>query len=301
MVTIFRDAAKKITAKIESREKARVVTVGYLKSVDGNVTVPRRPNHVWFQEWAQPESAPLAVVFNDAVPPIANLPVLVTTSPTPPFQRKVIGVYHDGIVPTNPTNIGQLNLPLHAPSHQYISETNVGHDPVLVWQAALQMLKTTAASGLTVLVSGLVYHYNLVYYYFNSTVLDLTTSIPGAGLVRYTLVYLDPATGLLGVVDGTPVLDNGAIPIPLPDLVADTLASAYVQLSATTTTISNSTIVDARAFLTIGGGDDNPPYTPNNIGDILISLDGTTFEPRQILTDALGEIVTDSNGHLVVI
>ena len=58
---------------------------------------------------------------------------------------------------------------------------------------------------------------------------------------------------------------------------------------------------NARAFLTLGSsGTASPPYTPNQIGDILISEDGVTFIAGQPLVDAMGEIIVDANGHLVI-
>ena len=301
MAVTIQNVADKLNEKIATREAAKIVTIGYLKEIDGTVAVPRRPNYVYFQEWAQPESSPPAVVFNVAVPPIKDLPVVVSTTPTPPFKREVIGIYHDGINANLIDNIGQLNVPLHGQTHQYVSENNIGHDPVLVWQAALQLLKTSISSGVTVKTEALVYHHDQEYYFFSGAETDLTSYMPSVGLACYVLLYLDITTGAIGVTAGTTVLDSPAIPVPLPTLVTDTIPSVFVKLYNQTTISLADDIIDARAFLTLGSsGTASPPYTPNKIGDILISEDGVTFIAGQPLVDAMGEIIVDANGHLVI-
>lgn len=300
MAIQFRDIAKPFKDKLAGRfESKRNIIVGYIRAVDGDVIPPGRPNYVWFQEWAQPESAPLAMVFNDAVAAVANLPVLVGVNPVPPYRRKVIGVYHDGINPVSAINVGSFSLPLHAHSHQYPNETNPGHDKVLTYQPAIQPLKTTGGNGLIVTTQSFIYQYLNEYYLFSGGTVDLTTYAPAAGLICYILVYLDPTTGSIVLVNGTPVLNNGVIPIPLPSLVEGTYPSAFIKIADTTTDIANSDIVDARSILSPVTHTGNT-LTPRRVGDILISLDGVNFEPGETLTNKFGEIITDGDGHILV-
>lgn len=296
MSLTIRDIVLEQREAINQKESKRNVVIGVLVSVNGSVNPPGRPNYVYFLEYNQPESGPPAVVFNDAVAAVDGLPVLVSSTPTPPFKRKVIGVYHDAVVENSQDDLGGFNIPLHAHTHQYPSETGVGRDPVLVYQPALQMLKTVAASGLTVTVNRLTYtYYNQTYFFVGANV-DLTSYLPTAGNKKAVLLYLNPATGVIEIAEGTEILATLLIPAPAPTIPANCIPSSYIELESTTATIENTDIVDARSFLSSGGFN----FTPRNVGDILLSNDGVTFEAGNPVVDASGNIVVDDDSHIVV-
>lgn len=286
--------------KLDGKQNKPNVAMGRLVSVNGTVTPPNRPNFVYFLEFNQNENAPPAVVFNDAVQPVNNLPVLVMTAPTPPFRRKVIGVYSDELFEATQDDVGYFSVPPHATTHQYPSEINIGTDPVLVYQPALQMLKVTAnaSTALSIDVGRLIYHWQTQKFIFGgATALDISSYIPGtANFARYVLVYLDPLTNTIAFESGTAVDTTFAVPLA-PDFVDPSVPAAYIYLLNGAATISNTDIVDARYFLNTYTTD--LALTPRRVGDFLVSLDGITFEAQEILVDQHGEIITDSNGHFV--
>lgn len=295
----IRDIQQAQQAQLESREPNRTVVSGQLRSVNGTVIVPGRPNYVYFQEYSQPENAPPAVVWNDTVAPIADLGVLVASDPKPPFRRRVIGVDHEGLLPNENTPTSLFAVPLHAQTHQYPSEANPGHDKVLIFQPAIQPLKTTVTTGLEVQVHPLIYIYRNRRYTFAGNTLDLSSYVPSVGNIVAVLIYLDTATNTLQAVAGTSVINNGVIPIPYPDIPGDAIPSAYVLIVGGTTTLNNTDLLDARFLL--WANYDYSNLTPRRIGDILISNDGVDFEPGETIVDMFGELVTDANGHLVVV
>lgn len=299
MAFTIRDVQQAQNALLQTREPNRSVTSGRLVSVNGIVTPPGRPNYVYFLEFNQPENAPPAVVWNDVVAPIADLPVLVASDPKPPFRRKVIGINHEVFPPNLADTGGLFNIPPHAQSHQYPNETNPGHDPVLIYQPAIQPLKCTPFSGMTVNVQPLIYIFNRRRYTFGGGIYDLTAHIPNVNNIRAVLIYLDVGTNNLAVIAGPSVIDNGVIPIPYPEIPINTIPSAYVLLVGNATTISNTAVIDARFLL--WGNFDHTTFNPRRIGDILISNDGLIFEPGETLIDSAGALIMDNRGHIVVI
>lgn len=299
MAVTIRDVQLQQKDELDQKEPRASTTRGLLVSVNGSVTVPGRVNYVYFQEYAQPENAPPAVVFNDAVAPIDQLPVIVGTETYPPFKRKVLGIYSDQLIEGDPSEIGQFNLPLHAPTHQYVTETNIGHDPVLIYQPAVQMLKGTGNNGLVVTVQPLIFQYQNRTFWFPGDTIDITTSLPVLGNVRILLIYLDALSNNLAVVEGTEVLDNGSITIPYPDVPANAIPSTYVLLvGGATEVLTAFDFQDARTFLT-GYTGTSATLLPRRIGDMLTSNDGLVFEPGEPTVDAWGEVIMDSLGHFV--
>lgn len=303
MITV-RDIVLKQREQLEKKETARQITAGLLVSVNGSVTVPRRPNYVYFLEYNQPENGPPAVVWNDVVAPIDQLPVLVALEPKKPFKRKVIGVNTDALIQTDPTQSGWFNLPPHAQTHQWPDEVSPGHDKLPIYQPALQMLKSTGGNGLIVSVNRLIHQFAGNRFVFPGGTVDVTSHIPAGPTEKLRLlIYLDQISNSLNVVTGATVPDIASVVAPYPAIPDNSIASAYLLLRDTTTAVLNTDFEDARAFLTTGGtsGGSGSTLTPRRVGDFLVSLDGTTFVPQEILVDSWGEIITDSNGHFVTI
>ena len=84
----------------------------------------------------------ISVALNMVVKPVAGLPVLVGRNPKNKFQREIIGLYVGGLPEDEIGNVGAWNLPNHADTHEYPDETNIGLDPVRIFQPAIYPLKT---------------------------------------------------------------------------------------------------------------------------------------------------------------
>jgi hypothetical protein len=275
----------------------------YVDSTDLDAKAEGFPDFCWASEFNQPESA--FKILNRATPPVVGLPVKIGYPEKPPFERQVLGVW-DGIETLSgytASDGGSLNTQPHAQSHQFPTESTAGTDPVLIYQPAVQMLKATGnATDLTVSVAALPsYRYLDTHKTFNGSTIDLTSSVPGvASTVRYVLVYLDATTNVLSIVNGTAVPDVPSITIPKPALPENGISSAYVELANGQTSITTAThVVDAREFLHTR--DVNILSSATAAGQILISNDGITLELGIPVVDGNGDIVTDINGHIVVV
>lgn len=276
----------------------------YVNSPDNDAKVNGKPDYVWASEFAQPQSN--FQILNKATAPIVGLQVKIGYPEKPPFERQVIGVWDDMPIISgyNEDDYGALGSHPHGQAHQIPSETDPGPDPVLIYQPALQMLKTTGnGTNLTVTVQALPsYRYQDTHKTWPGSLVDLTSYVPGtAGTVLYVLIYLDAAASVLKMLAGTAVTDNGVIPIPKPVLPGNGIASAYVKLSNGQTAVTTAThVVDAREFLEpkmdgtdIGGA--------TEYGQLLYSQNGSTFTPSIPLVNRFGELMTNSDGKILVV
>jgi hypothetical protein len=259
-------------------------------AVNGSIFVNNRPNFVWVSEFAQPESRVPAIL--GSVAPVENLPVLVAPDPKHNMQRKIIGVYTGGLLENETEPIGNFELPLHAHNHQMPSESNIGIDPVKVYQPAIQPFKTTRYSGFIVEVQSYIYNRGGIPFLLPRQLLDISSYAPAVGDAVNILIYLDLLSGYLSVVVGVAVPDSPAIPTPLPAIPSKSVPSAFIRLTATTL----DDIRDARDLL---GGSSS--FTATDIGQVLISVDGISFEQAMPLTNDDGGWMVNDQGLLLVI
>lgn len=293
-------------ARERKLEPVRDFTPAVLIFVDSSALdakVEGYPDLVWAKEYNQPESA--FRILNRATSPTVGLQVKIGWPEKPPFQRQVIGLWDEiqNLTSYDPGDGGSLSSHPHAQSHQLPTPSTPGTDPVLIFQPAIQLLKTTGdAATLTITIQGLPsYRLGNILKEFNGTTVDLTASVPGVGLKRKVLVYLDAATNTIVTVDGTTVPDVVAIPSPEPALPDDGIASAYVELANGQTTIVTATnVTDAREFLEPRASIASL-LTATAPGQILISNDGVTLELGVPIVDANGDIITDLNGFIMVV
>lgn len=297
MAITIRDVKLEEERKLANKEPRKEIILGRLVSVSGTVKVPGRPNYAYFLDWNQPESGPPATVFNDTVPFLDNLPVITALSPTPPYERRVIGLYHQGVIQNNPKNAGAGSVGNHGKTHEYLTEENYGHDRVRVFQPALQMFKVTGNANLTVTIQPGVYHRNGLLGTYGGGVYDLTSYLPTAGNKLRLFIYLNTTSNTVEFTPSTEISSGSAVEpayVPFPN---NAIPLAYVILEDTTTSILNTDITDARSFMS----SQQETLTPRRAGDILISLDGVSYAAGEPVTNRFGQIITDSNGHIVVI
>lgn len=284
-------AFKKATdVKEEKREFIKAVIVSY----QGNVTVPGREDYCYVKELNLDEAGPFPVL-NITTTHTEGLRVLLGWKAKPPFgERQVVGIDNaDGAQ----SGGGVFESPAHGWKHQYVSENNIGIDPVLIYQAAIQILKTTFISGLDVQVGKLVYINNRNTVLFPGQAVDLTTYVPSTASRNVSvLLSLNRLTNTITVTQGieTPV---GITP-PRPKIPVGHIPSAYITLTTSQSVIDFTTdYLDAREFLKIYG-DTN--LTATQIGQVLYSVDGTTFTAELPLTNDNGWMVNDDGLLLVV-
>ena len=293
----IRDIRQQRQGELDTREKLIRLFPAKIVSVNGSVKVGTRPNYVYVVEEA--EETNILAVWNNTVKPVVDLPVMVAERPNSYHRLEIIGININSLQDSEQENAGGFNLPEHAYTHEYLSESNIGIDPVSIYQPAIMMLKTIAQNGdLTVNVQSCVYEVNGLRKLFAGEVVDLSSYVPvTADRVKKILLYLDGVSNLIGVVEGTEVPNNGLFTPPTPLIPRKCIASSLITLETGQTTILTvDHVTDARAFL--HGFNISEAYLAERRGEILISFDGATFEAGLPLTDTNGDIIT-SNGIIV--
>lgn len=230
-------------------------------------------------------------------------PVFVARNPKGPYRWEIIGIDSSYESDTSSSPTSQFNLPNHAPNHQIPTEATIGPDPVYTFQAALMMFKTNGDGiSLTVRTEAYTYVKSSTRRYFTGKLTDLTSYVPGAGLIRKVLLYLDRDANLLYTVSGTAVTDDGITPIPepIPPAGVDAKSSALVVLANGQTTITTATdILDCRD--TLGGSDTTYLLPePTEQGQVLMVDEALNWIAASPLTDDDGGWMTDDSGMLMI-
>jgi hypothetical protein len=186
-----RDIIIQQRARLETREPRHVEIPCIIVRRDGSLSPANRPNYSFVRELYRPESQ--RVVLNETTLKAEGLLVKVEVDPKANAGGRVLGVYTDGLLPTESGIVSRGNVGEHGANHQYPSESGVGPDPVLVYQPAIQPLKTTGdGTSLVVSVQPLIYVVEGVRKVFNGILVDLTTYVPStAGRAVRVLLYLD--------------------------------------------------------------------------------------------------------------
>lgn len=299
MKVALRDVALLKAANERRFEKARSITLGVIASQGGSVEVADTPGKVWVSEWGNPESK-VAAWKGGNINYIEGTPVQLGRDPKDPFQWQIIGLYEGSLLPGSHHDTTLFTVGPHGQNHQMPSEGNLGTDPVKVWMPAFQPLKTTGSgSSLTITTQPVVYQRDGVRYAWGGQNTDLTSLLPGAGLVRRVLVYLDALTNTLKTIGGTTVVNNGVIPIPYPELPIGGIFSAYVKLANAQTAIVTATHVeDARP--PFEGRNLNTAFSATQRGQVLFSVDGVTISPQLPLTTLASGWLVGGDGILMV-
>lgn len=253
-------------------EEKRDYRHGLLGDGEGNVTVTGRTDYVYVRE--DKNSSKIMQILNKRVDGADGTPILYGELPWQPGVIQVVSVDWDAYSRTNSGWGGgsYTGVPAHRRAHQYPSESGKGSDAVLIYQPALQMLKTVAGGGTTLTVAGYAYHENASYALFSGTTIDVSSSIPATGYKNYTLISLNTSANTMRVTTGDSVPDVGSIQPIMPNIPTGDIASAYVLLAGGTATITDLEITDARDLL--GGGSGGFSYLTNDNGLILVNDGG---------------------------
>lgn len=253
-------------------EEKRDYRHGLLGDGEGNVAVDGVADYVYVRE--NKNSSKVMQILNKRVDGADGTPVLYGELPWQPGVIQVVSIDWDAYSRSNGWGgDSYTGVPIHHRAHQYPSEAERGSDAVLVYQPALQMLKTTAGGGTTLDVAGCIYSSDGDYVSFGGTNIDVASLIPPAGYKNYVLISLNTASNIIRVTAGSDVPDVGAVQPVMPSIPSGDIASAYVLLTGGTTTIQDTEIVDVRNFFgTASGG---LSYITNNGGLILVNNNGT--------------------------
>jgi len=85
-------------------------------------------------------------------------------------------------------------------------------------------------------------------------ILNLTSYLPSVGYAKYVLVYLNKATNVLSIAQGTDVVDSPVVTASKPAVPTNAVPSAYIRLYGGQTAIAVTTgVVDARGLFDGGG------------------------------------------------
>lgn len=224
--------------------KAEVIAIG------GSVDVSNKTGYVWVREYGL--HGGVCQVFSPYVQARAGLAVLIATYPKRPARRMIICVDWE-IMADHPDWDGDPFLPRHHRTHE-CPDGNYGADVVMIYPRALSMLRTTPGNSTggnpSVHVSSLRYEVNGEATLFAGREdYDISGSVPGAGLARYVLIYLDTATNTIGSVNGDTTVDSETLIPDAPDVSLLSIPSALVRLAGGDTGVSESGIVDVRMLL----------------------------------------------------
>ncbi len=250
-----------VTERLKDRKRQEVETMetvfepnhndrqATIKSKDGDTRHPTQPGKTWVSLWNQPES--LIPVWNNTALEVAESHVWVGPQVYPPFALEIKASYQGGLTESTVTHGGVYGSSDHGTVHQTADESAPGASPVNVFQPMMQMLKSTGnGTSLVISIQPLIYFRGPRRVTYPGQTLDLTTHVPGAGLTRRVLVYLDIGLNQLGVVVGATVSSTGATLAPFPDIPDNSYPSAYIQLTVGQTAVTTAThIDDPRDFL----------------------------------------------------
>jgi len=278
----------------KSFEPNHSVFWGVIVSISGSIFPPNEPNKVWIQEFANPTS--ILIVKYDNILPVEGIPVLIGPDPEPPYI-KIIDVYTATTSPVDDVPISRYTVGLHALNHQWPTDITKGLDALAIFQAAIHILKTSATTppSTSVYVFPAIIMNDNSRQLFNGSTIDLSDYIPTTGNHRVVLIGLNIASMTIEVTLG--VITSVNISKRYPDIPSNTRISSFVTLVGDEI-VTSSHIEDTRDFLNYS---QSTTYNATNQGDILISNNGSSFEPARplvsIYTDTImvtteGEIIT---------
>jgi len=293
-----RDIILQQRTRLETREPVHVKIPCIIVTRDSLLAPPNRPNYSFVKELYRPESQ--RVVLNETTLKTEGTLVEVEIDPNKNSGGRVIGIYSGTLTPTESEILSRGNVGEHAPNHQYPTEAAPGPDSVLVYQPAVQPLKTTGdGSTLVVDLQPLIYTVEGVRKVFVGITVDLTSYVPStSGRAVRVLVYLDITTNLAAVLSGTEVIDSVAIPVPYPQIPQDAIPSAYVKLTNGQTAVTTATHVDDARAMFSSNGSYGFPLTPTEEGQIIIVQDGD-FALGVPMVDIYGDIMTNADGTIL--
>lgn len=230
------------------------------------------------------------------VPDIVDLPVLVGYHPKQPWLRMILDADWDALLNMSDYT-GETYTPNHHTSHEW-PDYAAGNDVVNLYPRAYVPLRVyPGSSGLTISVAPHRYVWQNVFVEYDGEVdISVSSLQPASGYAVRVLAYLDKTQNVAVVIAGDQIADTPIVTPQPPSFPRDAFWSALIRLDGDQTTISETDILDIRGILS----NDANAIEATARGQILICIDGSTFEPGIPMTDANGDIITDIDGYIVV-
>lgn len=223
----------------------RMVAVLIELDTTNSAAVASRPGWVWYR--AQGDGGNPGQAINDAVEPLPGLPVILQRTP-PTGTWEVVKVQR------NELNAAIAFDKRHARQHE-----PGGNDPLYVYLRMLVPLRATSNGDLTLKINPYTYYQvGELIDFVGSPSYSISSAVPGAGLGRWVLVYLDKTTNTLATVNGGTGVQNRYL-VSKPDIPADSIPVVYVWLINGQTIITETDLSDAR-LLTWGPGEDTTQF-----------------------------------------
>ena len=271
--------------------------------VDENSDDYRRRQMVWARYTL--DGAGAFAIFNKFVTPVIDLPVIIGEKDEDPNLEQVLGVDYNSL----PIDNNKYNLPSHAPNHQLL-----GSDPLFIdsRQFVSSLVSPTSPSSMRLKFSGGVYQINGKWYASNSRTLPtLELLLPSAGTNRFVIVGIDPVSDTVFYYPGDeftlfPGPGGGLVQNEidnLPEIPPGVIPLAMVFLESTTSVVTwgegVGNLFDYRQHIGADAGTELPARA-GRVGEILYSIDGSSFAPALPIVNSDGLIVTNSDGLIVV-
>lgn len=286
------------SAKEYTRRNARRYTIALMGDGTGNVEVSGRDKWVWVRIEADDAQLTQAKE-KGSVAHVEDLVVIVERVLSQgATSYQVIGI---APVPDYPNNTFDGSVGAHATQHQRLNFGQGGFDPLDIWtrmQVELRARQQSTAN-MTVYVEAGKYIMNsaeVVWAGGNSP----TVTAPAVGYSRCDLLYLN-ASNALAFVTGTPTVVSLFTNAPKPTApTTGYFPIAYIYTQAGQTTITESSIEDARInFLSAGTGA-LPPLTSAHIlvGNVSnIATDVAMSGDVTINNSGVTVVADDSHAH----
>ncbi len=211
---------------------------------DDSCRVANRPRYMWVREYNNPTN--LFIAWGPDTQDTINLPVRVTRNKQPPhFRRKIVEIDYGRI----DDDVTVSAYEAHARNHEW-PDTDPGSDVMNVYPRAIFPIAIRRQTGLILYITPGIYQYAGVSYFYNGSQIDMTANLPSAGKAVRICIYLTPVTNVLGTYASAEVISTLEPTYNFP-VATSIIPIGWVKLLDTTTTILESQIVDARAFLSI--------------------------------------------------
>lgn len=224
----------------------------------GNLWVAGDPEQrVWFRKNGQ--IAALTKVYCTKSRAVYRMPVVCGTLPEQPNLYQVLGWDREAL---EFVWGGAADVARHAAMHIWEADYG-GDDPVMVWTRAMMPFRCSPqpVPDLTVQIQGPEMYLWATSWmeWAGDDVVDLTAEVPGVGLHRYCLVYIDGATSTAQLLSGGAIADIIPLtPASYPVPPTGSIPVGLIYLYGGQTEIGEGDIVDARVIVSTGPGGVSP-------------------------------------------
>lgn len=234
---VFYRAQTTFRKKFWQKEDKLLIAPGLLGDRDGNVAVPNYPGFVR----ARIEDQEL-VVFNNSVANLKDTPVWIGYQKPNPKLLQVLGLHYGSLAGTSTTPT--QGFPNHGWTHRFFA-----NDPTWIELRQFLPFAVFVSAPLELTVFQGLLPTNLGWISYPTQTVDISTHKPTSwNMYMWIVLYADPATTTIQILDGTPDLVVSIDDIPTVPTGCFPICAVRVYPSQTTIldTAASSEIVDLR-------------------------------------------------------